>query len=70
MKRKICFFNQLQQQHPTLPIVLLTAWDSNSETAIELVKLGLQTICKTLDDQKSYGILSSQSVKQASQQAC
>jgi DNA-binding NtrC family response regulator len=58
-------FYQLQQQHPTLPIVLLTAW-TQLETAIELVKAGATDyLPKPWDDQKLLDIVSQYS--QASQ---
>ena len=48
----IALFRAIREQHPDLPVILLTAW-TNLETAIELVKAGAADyLAKPWDDRK------------------
>ena len=48
----VALFNRIREEHPGMPVILLTAW-SNLETAVELVKAGAADyLSKPWDDDK------------------
>ena len=48
----VALFNRIREEHPDMPVILLTAW-SNLETAVELVKAGAADyLSKPWDDDK------------------